>query len=582
MNDETEPTSEEAGAENHRERPVDGDATDQSSGEPGPISQPTPPGPDYPADSQEALLGLPVRPVDSAIVVLLTIAADVCLYKAPGGTGAAALLVLGAVGLLAAAWTVRKNAHKALIAALLLVVIASSWNHWWLLSVVGWAAIVAYAIKLHRPDWGVAEMAWAMPDTALLSPARLFGHFSHATRPDTGPRPGMEEPKRHFPLRIIIAPALASVLFILIFIAANPVLEHLAREVSEHLAKHLEALGKIFTLSRMFTWACWLLVFAALIRPAVVSRTADLTAKWRETLTPRADDRPDRGDYTAAVATLIAVNVLFLAFNGLDSVYLYFKIGLPGNISYSDYSHRGCFWLTIALALSTVVIGTIFREYLNFHPRRKRLHVLSYVWAAQNGILAIGALRRLQMYIGYNGLTRMRIVGIYGVLLVAVGLALMVWKVRRTKSFAWLVRRDLLALWVALIVLALTPRDWVCWKYNVAQAMSGNPRPLTLLHGQPMSPESFPPLIPLLDYEGKAEGDEQGNQQLVREGIRGLLGRQFLQLRRTRWKNWSDWQGSHAWALRKLEAVRLRLDTTERHEYSPEEEALRQHTRQWW
>jgi len=575
MGDEPEPTSEEVEGENDQEQPADGAGAGPSPGGSRPVNEPTPRKTDGPEDSREELLGLPVRPIDSAIIVLLTVVADVCLYKAPGGTGAAALLVLAAAGLLWAARTLRRNAHRALIAALLLVAIASIWNHWWLLSVVGWTAVLAYAIKLHRPDWGIAEMAWAMPDTALLSPARLFAHVSRAAPPNAGPEPVTEAPKRHFPLRIIFAPALASLLFILIFIAANPVLEHLAREVSEHLAEHLERLMEIFTLGRMFTWVCWLLVFAALVRPAVVSRTADLTAKWREALTPPADDGPDTGNYAAAVATLVAVNVLFLAFNGLDSVYLYFEVGLPGDISYSDYSHRGCFWLTMALALSTVVIGIIFREYLNFHPRRNLLHVLSYVWAAQNAVLAIGALRRLQMYIGYNGLTRMRIVGIYGTLLVVAGLALMVWKVRRTKSFAWLVRRDLLALWIALIVLALTPRDWICWNYNVAQAMSGNPRPLTLLHGQPISPEGLPPLIPLLDYEGD-------DQELVRKGIRGLLGRHLLKLRRTRWKSWSDWQSSHAWTLGKLEAVRDRLDTKARPDYSAEEEALRQHTRQWW
>jgi hypothetical protein len=186
------------------------------------------------------------------------------------------------------------------------------------------------------------------------------------------------------------------------------------------------------------------------------------------------------------------------------------------------------------------------------------------------------------MYIGYNGLTRLRIIGIYGVLLVIAGLAFMVWKVYRTKSFAWLVRRDVLALWFAIIVLSLTPRDWICAKYNAAQAMSGNLRPLTLLHGQPLSPESFPPLIQLLDYKGKEGDQNKDTERLVRDGIAGLLGRELLELRRSRPKRWSAWQGSHAWALRRLEAVSHRLDTTKREGYGTAEEALRNYTRQWW
>jgi hypothetical protein len=131
---------------------------------------------------------------------------------------------------------------------------------------------------------------------------------------------------------------------------------------------------------------------------------------------------------------------------------------------------------------------------------------------------------------------------------------------------------------VAVTVLALTPRDYICARYNVAQAMSGNPRPLTFLHGQPLSPESFPPMIRLLDYRDP----DGGMQDLVRDGAAGFLGRQLADLRATRPKRWSAWQGSHSWALRRLEAVGERLNTSRGTEPGPAEEALRRHTRQWW
>jgi hypothetical protein len=542
-----------------------------------PESPPTPPWREVVAKRTAALLGLPLTVLDTITILLLTAVADECFYHAPGGAGVGTVLVLGAGGCLASAWPLRKNVHVPLLVSLVLVAFVSAWNHYWLLSFVGWITLTAYAIRLHRPDWKISETVWAMPQTVMLAPVRLLGHGMRLTGQVSSPDADGEKETRHVPLRVVVAPLVATLLFVLIFIAANPVIEHLASRASEHLGRWFESIGEIFTVFRIFTWICWLLAFAALLRPAMSSQLADITARWHEALEPSGAPDPAAGNFAAAVSTLISVNLLFLAFNGLDSVYLYFRVSLPAGISYSEYSHRGCFWLTMALGLSTVVIGIIFRDHLNFHPRKKLIHVLSYVWAAQNGVLAIGALRRLQMYIAYNGLTRLRIVGIYGVLLVIVGLALMVWKVRNIKSFAWLVRRDMIALWVAVTVLALTPRDYICAKYNVAQAMTGNLRPLTLLHGQPLSPESFPPMIPLLDYR-----DDTGDtESLVCDGVAGLLGRQLLLLRTTRPTRWSEWQGSHAWALRRLEAVSDRLDTS-RSGIGPAEEALRKHTRQWW
>ena len=72
------------------------------------------------------------------------------------------------------------------------------------------------------------------------------------------------------------------------------------------------------------------------------------------------DPSKPTGDYMTALATLIPVNALFLAFNALDAVYLYIKVDFPEGITYASYCHRGCFWLVLALALSTAALGSIF------------------------------------------------------------------------------------------------------------------------------------------------------------------------------------------------------------------------------
>ena len=516
----------------------------------------------------------------------MVVAADLCLYDHAGGNGMAVLLLVAAIGLLSLAPARAWGANPLPLITVLLVAAAAVWNAWWALPLVGTFALFAFAVKLRRPDWRAVEILLVAPRTAFLAPFRLLGHCLLSTCCPAEPK-GPEPRRRRFPLRVVLVPLLVTVFFILIFVAANPVVEQLVRDVSDRLGKWLEAFGDILTLGRTVFWLFWLILFAGLIRPVVRSWLADVLAKDGEGLGAPGGAAPDRANYATALATLVSVNVLFLAFNALDSVFLYFRATLPAGITFSEYSHRGCFWLTMGLLLSTAVIGAVFRNRLNFHPGAKALRLLSYVWAAQNGVLAAGALRRLQMYIDYNGLTRLRIVGVYGVLLVAVGLALMVWKVRRAKNFMWLVRRDALAFWVALVVLALTPRDLICWRYNVAQVMSGNLRPLAVLHAPtmtPISPEGLPCLIPLLDYEHKEGEHKEATENRIRRGIAQLLGRRLIGLRRSRPRHWAQWQASHTWALKKLQSVSRRLDLTERDSYErgETEKSLRGFARQWF
>jgi len=518
-----------------------------------------------------AVCGLPLRTWDTIAIALLTVVADICLYSKPGGTGLAVLLLVTAVGLLSAAATCRCHAGPGLLVTVVLVAAASAWNYSWLLAFVGCLAVVSFAVRLRRPRETVSWLMLLVPATALLAPLRLLGHVLRVFGYGVQRKTGKIKPRARTPWRVVLVPLVVAILFIVIFVRANPVVEQVADDVSEWLATQFKEFWELFGVARAFFWLGFLLVFAALIRPVVRPVRGEEARRSEHLEGPQGGDEKN-GDYATALVTLLVVNVLFVAFHGVDAVYLYFKAKLPEGISYSEYSRGGCFWLTMGLLLSTAVIGAVFRRRLNFHPRRQGLRILSYVWAVQNVWLAVGALRRLQFYVDYNGLTRLRIVGLYGTLLVVVGLALMVWKVARIKGLVWLIRRDLLAFWVALVLLALTPRDYICWRHNASQAMTGNLRPLAGLIVQPMSPEALPPLIPLLDHKDPR----------VRDGIAGLLGRRLQELRASAPEKWTAWQGAHAWAFRKLAAVSDRLDTADRPGvHGRAEKALREHVRPW-
>ena len=97
------------------------------------------------------------------------------------------------------------------------------------------------------------------------------------------------------------------------------------------------------------------------------------------------------------------------------------------------------------------------------------LKTLSWIWVIQNFILALSAFYRLQMYINYNGLTRLRIVGAYGIALVIVGLLIVTLKMHMIRNFLWMLRRQLIAFALFFFMLQITPMNWIVFKYLFAE-----------------------------------------------------------------------------------------------------------------
>jgi hypothetical protein len=253
---------------------------------------------------------------------------------------------------------------------------------------------------------------------------------------------------------------------------------------------------------------------------------------------------------------------------GLFAVYLVFEFAtlwfreFPEGFYYSGYAHEGAAWLTVALALATVTLSLVFRGGTLDDPRLPNLRRLAWIWSVENALLAIAVYNRLFIYIGFNGMTRMRMVGLFGMSAVVVGFALVLVKIARDKSFTWLVRRHLWALAVTIYLFALTPIDTIVFNYNVRRILGGDSAPSVQISVHPISSEGIPALRPLLDCE-----DEK-----VREGVRALLSLRLeaseieADVRRAR--GWTAYQGAESRMLSNLRSVETSLnvfdDTQER------------------
>ena len=90
-------------------------------------------------------------------------------------------------------------------------------------------------------------------------------------------------------------------------------------------------------------------------------------------------------------------------------------------------------------------------------------------------LLAIAVYHRLYIYIGFNGMTRMRMVGIFGISAVLVGFLLVLWKIARNRGFLWLLHRHLWTVAMAVYVYSVIPVDVVVVQYNVHRILAGDP-----------------------------------------------------------------------------------------------------------
>ena len=179
------------------------------------------------------------------------------------------------------------------------------------------------------------------------------------------------------------------------------------------------------------------------------------------------------------------------------------------------------------------------------------------------------------MYIDYNGLTRRRIVGASGITLVVIGLIIVAMKFHNKKSFLWMVRRQLMAFSVALLLLALTPLDNLVHRYNVPIILSGNHRPAVQITHHPISPEGLPLLIPLLNC----------GTDTIERGVAGILLRERdeLMARRNRYSRWTYTEGSTLFALKRLEDVKTRLEElVPDGNWSAPAHRFRNYTNRWW
>ena len=162
---------------------------------------------------------------------------------------------------------------------------------------------------------------------------------------------------------------------------------------------------------------------------------------------------------------LILFNAVLAVQTLLDARYLWSGAALPPGMSLASYAHRGAYPL-LATALLAGAFALAARPWLT---ERRILKPLLLLWLAQNILLTLSALYRLELYVQTYGLTYLRAYAFIWMALVATGLALTLFQIAATRTNLWLLIRCAALAAATLYLCAFVNFAAIIARVNVAE-----------------------------------------------------------------------------------------------------------------
>ena len=200
---------------------------------------------------------------------------------------------------------------------------------------------------------------------------------------------------------------------------------------------------------------------------------------------------------------------------------------------------------------------------------------LAWIWSGLNLLLAASVYNRLLIYIDFNGMTRMRVVGLLGITAVVGGFLLVLLKIAKRRSFHWLIRHQLLLPAMAVFLYVVAPVDALVYRYNVSQILAGHPEPSVQISEHPINEAALPVLIPLLESD----------DEIIREGVRSILSSALSEMNRRQVLNANHWtarQFGTERAMTELGNLASLKSDSPASERDKAREQFRKYSLQWW
>jgi Domain of unknown function (DUF4173) len=256
-----------------------------------------------------------------------------------------------------------------------------------------------------------------------------------------------------------IIPIGAFAIFLYLFASANPLIEDQLRQIDFRDAANL------FNPLRMIFW---LLVISA-IWPLIMRKIRKQREATKETIEASVIEPFDWDMLFSALAlsrSLVLLNALFALQSALDLTYLWGGATLPHGMSHAEYAHRGAYPLVVTALLAAGFVLIAMRPGGPAEQSRL-IRPLVLLWTAQNVLLVISSIFRLDLYVAAYSLTYLRLASFIWMVLVITGLLLMFIQIMQRKSNAWLLATNAIALSLVLYACCFLNAPWLVATYNV-------------------------------------------------------------------------------------------------------------------
>jgi hypothetical protein len=294
---------------------------------------------------------------------------------------------------------------------------------------------------------------------------------------------GRTLPKRRI-LPLLPLPLIGGAVFLALFASANPVIGDALNNIG---APRFDDA----TIGRVLFWMVIATTIWATLRP----RRVRLPEAAPSTGAPLALPGVSTGSVLLALVTF---NALFALQNGLDLAFLWSGASLPEGVSLADYAHRGAYPLIATALLAGLFVLVALRRGSDTAavPAIRRLVVL---WIAQNVFLVASSILRTIDYIEVYSLTGLRIAALIWMVLVALGLVLIVWRMLRGRSAAWLINANVAAGLAVLTGCTAVDLGSVAAAWNVrhAREIGGKGAALDLCYLHRLGPSALTSLVAL-------------------------------------------------------------------------------------
>lgn len=364
-------------------------------------------------------------------------------------------------------------------------------------------------------------------------------------------------------ISIFVIPLLIIFLFVLIYRNSNPVFDNLMHAINKTIGNFV---------SSMFTYVNWQLIFTFIFGIFVVnlfvnrninknlevieSKASMILIRKKSINTISHKMNALALEAKSAIFLVAVLNIILLVVNYIDISWVWFNFEWEGQYL-KQFVHQGTYLLILSILIAMAVILYLFRGNQNFYKRNSNLKWLSYLWLAQNIVLAISVIIRNYYYIQYFALAYKRIaVGVFLIISIFALVTIML-KIARVRSFHFLFSANSFATVLILILCSTINWDVFIAKYNFAHS---NHSFLHLNFMVGLSDKALPYLDKSQEDMGKIKISQEKNFSFKTRYLNPEDYRNIIEKRKVRFKAKWESKGFLSWnypeykAYRKLQA----------------------------